>query len=47
MIHTVVASMNAAYFIDNWRYCVRERRYIDKDFDCGACTICRLNGAKK
>lgn len=36
--------MNIKYYLENMmpgKYCVRERMYVDVDFDCGLCTVCK------
>jgi len=43
IIYAQLQGMNLRYYMENMmagKYCVRERMYVDEDFDCEGCTVC-------
>lgn len=45
MIYAQLRGMNIRYYLEEMfmagKYCVRDRSYVDDEFDCEGCTVCR------
>jgi len=43
-IYAQLQGTNLRYYMEVMvagKYCVRERMYVDEDFDCEGCTVCK------